>query len=179
MRWEIVMETVTGGTIMVCPDEGKVYGALQRDGTRKEIGLGKKNGYHTLNRDRYYESFRSRLIWLAVHGHIPKDKQINHINHKRDDDRISNLELVTPQQNSAYTRKRMGTNTLFKGVYRNPPNRIKSPYKAEIACDNNKTVYIGSFATAEEAARAYDAAAREWFGRHAVLNFPDTDKEVT
>ncbi len=32
--------------------------------------------------------------------------------------------------------------------------------------------YLGRYATAEEAARAYDAKARELFGGYAYLNFP-------
>jgi hypothetical protein len=43
-----------------------------------------------------------RLIWEAVHGPIPAGKQINHINAKKADNRIENLECVTPAENTKH-----------------------------------------------------------------------------
>ena len=43
-----------------------------------------------------------RIIWERVHGPIPEGMQINHINGIKNDNRISNLELVTPSQNSVH-----------------------------------------------------------------------------
>lgn len=40
---------------------------------------------------------------------------------------------------------------------------------------NGKRICIGDYGTAEEAARAYDRAARELHGEFARLNFPDDD----
>lgn len=41
-----------------------------------------------------------RLIWMWVYGEDPIDKQIDHINGQRNDNRISNLRLVNQQQNN-------------------------------------------------------------------------------
>jgi hypothetical protein len=108
--------------------------------------------------------FEHRLVWLYHHGWLPR--QLDHINGDKRDNRIENLRPTTDSQNHANVGISKNSKTGYKGV-RWIPARKK--YAAFIY-SGKLSVYIGIFETPEEAAKAYNEAAKEWFGDFARLN---------
>lgn len=64
-----------------------------------------------------------RLAWLYVYGYMP-EKEIDHINRIRDDNRIANLREATSQLNSLNTGIYKNNTSGSKGIYYN--KRAKS-----------------------------------------------------
>lgn len=101
-----------------------------------------------------------RLAWMYVHGEMPDC--IDHANGDPDDNKITNLRIATPSQNSANSRKPDHNTSGAKGV------RITTSgkYQAVLKC-NGTTYNLGVYATKEEAAQAYLAGAQKHFGEFA------------
>lgn len=81
----------------------------------------------------------------------------------------SNLRPATCAQNLSNRGRPSRGNLPYKGI--GFDNRYGNWYG--VICCNYKKKRLGTYATPEEAARAYDKAARELFGEFARLNFPD------
>lgn len=92
-------------------------------------------------------------------------EQVDHRNSNGLDCRRGNLRLSTQTQNMQSRRRKFSSRTPYKGIhYRN------GLWEAAIR-SGGRSRYLGRFCSAEDAARAYDAAARESFGEFARTNF--------
>ena len=120
------------------------------------------------------EDGTSRYLHRAVLERItgcalPPDRNCDHANGNGLDNRRSNLRLATHSHNSSNRKSADGASSTFLGVGWYP--RL-SKWQALITT-NKRHIYIGVFTDEEDAARAYDRAAREYHGEYARLNFPD------
>lgn len=89
----------------------------------------------------------------------PPGMHVDHVNGDSLDNRRCNLRVATPQQNGANSRRKIG-DVGYIGVHKHKGGK----YFATVQLN------IGTFDTAEEAARAYDAKATELFGEFAMTN---------
>jgi hypothetical protein len=81
---------------------------------------------------------RARLVWIKAHGPIPDGAHVHHINRDKTDDRIENLELLTPQEHNAEHVNDMHNDAQRGGLVAAWARR-----KTDKTCDRCSTPFVG------------------------------------
>lgn len=103
-----------------------------------------------------------------------RNEIVDHCNLNTLDCRRQNLRKTTSwHRSNAHRRKHVSSVRNLRSKYKGVCQPADYNKWIAMITINNKTIRLGTFVTEIEAARAYDAAAREHFGEYAVLNFPD------
>jgi hypothetical protein len=104
-----------------------------------------------------------REILGAKEGEI-----VDHINRHKLDNRKSNLRIVTPSQSCMNQGLRKDNPHGYRGVTFRKEKK-SNPWRAWLTIEGRR-VELGHYNTAEEAALAYNEAAKKYFQEYAVLN---------
>jgi len=122
-------------------------------------------------RNRFIGIFKKykKVEHICMHRVIvntPVGKETDHVNGDKLDNRKENLRICTREQNSRNRKLDIDSTSGFKGVFwMGERQKWRSGIRV-----NSKFLYLGYFKTALEAAKAYNIAARRYFGRFARLN---------
>jgi hypothetical protein len=90
-----------------------------------------------------------RLIWIMLHGPIPKGKEIDHIDGNRANNRLKNLRLVTRAENTKNKFMRSNNTSGVTGVSWNKKDKCWIAY----ITINKKVTVLGRFKDMYEAER--------------------------
>lgn len=134
---------------------------------------------HLRGRNRNRKAYAIRQATLApgvkkmvqLHRLItkcPKGLVVDHINGDTLDNRRCNLRVCTHQQNT-WNQKQARHGRKWKGVVHRKRPGCWEHWQACITV-NRKFISLGSYASAREAAEAYNRAAIQHYGDHACLN---------
>ena len=106
--------------------------------------------------------------WVVEMLREKPDLAEEHLDGDRLNNQKCNLRLCSNLENCRNQRKpRIVTSSVFKGVHRHSGNKC---WQAAIR-HGGKQIYLGVFTDEEQAARAYDEAAKKYHGEFALLNF--------
>ena len=129
-------------------------------GNRKVYAVSSINGKHI-------------LMHRFILGLSDRNSHADHIDGDGLNNQRENLRICTNAENLRNRGRNKKNASGFKGVYK-WSNRDKWAAKIMLS---RKSYHLGTFGSPEEAARAYDRAAREHHGSFAFQNFPTTQKE--
>lgn len=126
------------------------------------------NVFYAKTRLKEGRGLQNRIVAMhrIILGVTDPNIHVDHINGIGTDNRRSNLRLCSRSENGANRSATRVSSTGYKGVY---CYNAKYGWVARIVHEGS-SVYIGTFPTPEDAARAYNEAALRYHGEFARLN---------
>ena len=141
------------------PDTGILTAKKERRNVQIGVTLGCVDtlGYLAIgfNGTRYYVH---RIVWKMHHGDFEEHLMVDHVNGKKHDNRIDNLRLVDKTENARNMKASTKNTSGYTGVSLYKPT---GRWMAIIQV-SGKHVYLGSFKTKKEAAKARCAADKKY-----------------
>jgi hypothetical protein len=135
-------------------------------------GTRNKFGYVLIGVSGYGQIPAHRLAWIYTHGLTIGGAEIDHIDGNPSNNAISNLRLATSTQQKQNKSVQSNNRSGLKGAYYHACHKGKK-WRTQISVrqpdGTKKLIFLGYFATAEEAHRVYGDAARKHFGEFARL----------
>ena len=154
-----------------------------------EYAIVDPDDYDRMRKYKWQVNKRSNTYYAIRHKWLPEEKRhttvgmhreiidvpagmfVDHINHRGLDNRKANLRPATPADNARYARypKKKNATSKYRGVWYNKQTK---KWRTQILV-NRKRKQIGYFKNEIDAAKAYDEAAKRYYKKFAILNFPD------
>lgn len=148
------------------PDTGKFYWICKRGvvPSGSEAGWISEYGYVRIAIDK--RSYMAhRLAWLYIYGVWP-DRDVDHVNGDRCDNRVCNLRLASRAENIRNSRKRTSNRSGLKGVCW---KKNRNKWHAQITVDG-KGLHLGFFDDKYEAHEAYCRASKLYHGEFSRVD---------
>lgn len=165
--------------VSYCPKTGSFVWLPRKDASGRRFGLAGRPALDVACNKGYLHSnvflggqrrtIRAHRAAIALTTGKWPVKEVDHINGNKSDNRICNLREATRSQNAMNQRRHSGLSGI-KGV-----SFHKGKWRSRIFV-NGRSQHLGYFKTKEDAARAYDSAAMEYFGAFASPNLPNQDR---